>query len=127
MALSESTGIALPDLLFEYGKHFFHVLVKSYPAFFEKHHSALNFLETIESYIRPEVLKLYPDAELPRFTMERVSDDHLKMTYHSTRKMSEFAHGLILGTLAHFGEEGEVTKHLQAEDGSVVQFEVIKN
>ena len=100
------------------------MLVKSYPAFFEKHDSALNFLETIESYIHPEVLKLYPDAELPRFAMDRVSDNHLKMTYHSTRKISQFAHGLILGTLAHFGEEGEVNIHQQSEDGSVVQFEV---
>ena len=126
VSLSETTGIELPDLLFEYGKHFFMVLAKSYPVFFEQHDSALNFLQTIEDYIHPEVLKLYPDAELPRFDMERVSEIHLRMKYYSSRKMSEFARGLILATLAHFGEEGDVTMELLEADGSIVQFEVIK-
>lgn len=126
VALSESTGMALSDLLFTYGQHFFTVLEKSYPTFFERQTSALNFLESIESYIHPEVLKLYPDAELPHFDMDRLAEGHLNMTYHSTRKMGEFAHGLILGTLAHFREEADITIVPLEADGSVVRFEVVK-
>ena len=65
--LSEIQDIPVPDLLEYYGEFFFGVLSSSYPQFLKKH-NLFTFLESIDGYIHPEVLKLYPDAELPKFT-----------------------------------------------------------
>jgi hypothetical protein len=125
--LSDILNVSVPDLLYTYGEHFFSVLYKSYPAFFNGIKTSLDFLETIESYIHPEVLKLYPDAELPRFEQERVSENHLELTYISTRKMSAFAHGLMVSTVAHFNENVSIELQQMTEDGTQVKFVLIKN
>jgi hypothetical protein len=94
--LSEIKSIPVPDLLQYYGTFFFSVLSKSYPKFMDKN-DLFTFLESIDGYIHPEVLKLYPEAELPKFTSENVSETEMKLIYKSSRKMSDFAVGLIKG------------------------------
>lgn len=98
--LSEIKDVPVPDLLKGYGEFFFTVLSKSYPKFMEQS-SLFDFLESIDGYIHPEVLKLYPDAELPRFSAS-VKEDHMELIYESTRKMSDFAIGLIKGAATYF-------------------------
>lgn len=125
--LSDLVEIEINDLLYTYGEHFFSVLHQSYPSFFTFFDSSLDFLETVESYIHPEVLKLYPDAELPRFEHNRIDNNQLELIYHSSRKMSSFAHGLIVSTSKHFKEIIEIEKIFLAEDGSKVKFVLRKN
>jgi len=48
------------------------------------------------------------------------------MDYHSTRKMSDLAHGLIEACLEHFGEEATITQEALNEDGSSVKFVIVK-
>ena len=105
--LSEIQDIPVPDLLEYYGEFFFSVLSSSYPQFLKKH-DLFTFLGTIDGYIHPEVLKLYPDAELPKFTAQEVGDDKMNLVYESTRKMANFAVGLIRGAATHFGEPVDV-------------------
>jgi hypothetical protein len=62
----------------------------------------------VDSYIHKEVMKLYPNAELPSFVTERASENELIMIYSSKREMSDFAHGLILGCLKNFNEKAEI-------------------
>lgn len=121
-ALSETIDVPIGDLLKEYGNHFFDVLYKSYPVFFEEQKGMLDFLEKIESYIHPQVLKLYPDAELPSFNITRPAEDELIMEYHSKRAMADFAHGLIRGCMRVFKEEYQIEREPVSEDGSVVRF-----
>ena len=73
-----------------------------------------------------EVLKLYPDAELPRFDVVRKSEDVLEMTYHSERKLADFAHGLLNSAVQHFKEDIEIEKEEVSSDGSVVRFTLTK-
>jgi hypothetical protein len=124
--LSTRTGLGIPVLLHEYGKYFFDVLLNSYPQFFQAEKEAFNFLESIERHIHVEVRKLYPDAELPSFETERIGNDTLKMIYHSERKMSAFAEGLILRTLDYYEVNCNIEKSNIAEDGSSVQFVITK-
>ena len=58
----------------------------------------------MERHIHIEVRKLYPDAELPAFEYSRPMEGTLIMTYQSHRAMADFAEGLILGCIEHFGE-----------------------
>lgn len=124
--LSQEVETPIEDLLGVYGNYFFKILMASYPQFFEGVKSAYQFLSGIESYIHVEVLKLYPDAELPHFEIESPNDNTLIMTYHSERKLHAFAEGLINGCIEHFKEEIKVSKALVKEDGSVVKFTLIK-
>ena len=125
--LSDIIEVPINDLLYAYGLHFFNVLHGSYPGFFQNMKSSFDFLETIESYIHPEVLKLYPDAELPSFKNNRISENHLELVYSSSRKMSSFAHGLMVSTIEHFKENVEVSKESLNEEGTQVKFTLLKN
>lgn len=107
-ALSQEVGAPVPDLLRAYGRHLFGVFVQAYPQFFVGTSSATGFLGRVEGLIHPEVLKLYPDAELPRFVICATSDG-VTMQYRSQRPFAEFAAGLIEGCLEHFHTEAAVT------------------
>lgn len=102
-ALAEVTSTPAADLLFTFGEHLFGRFVVGYPAFFQGVKSPLEFLARVDSYIHIEVRKLYPDAELPRFEAQVVSDRELHLTYQSPRRLSALARGLISGCGKHFG------------------------
>jgi len=111
-----------PDkLLYRFGRHVMPVFQKGYPVFFQGQTDAFDFLETLEDKIHPQVLVLYPDAELPRFDIQR-NKDVLIMDYKSSRAMGDFALGLIHGCLEIFGEKATVTQEKLVEDGSYVRF-----
>lgn len=109
-ALSKRTGTQLADLLQVFGKHMFARFRDNYPKFFSNATDTFSFLETVENHIHVEVLKLYPDAELPTFSYSSPAQDHMVLTYRSTRPFADLAHGLILGCAAHFGETVELDR-----------------
>ncbi|MGE9297173.1 MAG: heme NO-binding domain-containing protein [Puniceicoccales bacterium] len=118
MQLSKHSGIAPDELLKVYGEHLFARFHQGYPHFFAGAKDTFGFLENIDGYIHVEVRKLYPDAELPEFSCERV-DGKLKMVYTSSRHMEDFAEGLIRGCLKHFNEEGKISRESINEDTSI--------
>tara|TARA_B110000211_G_C14068973_1_gene549038 strand:+ start:2050 stop:2595 length:546 start_codon:yes stop_codon:yes gene_type:complete len=120
--LSEQTGLSVPDLLYTYGLHFFAVLNNSYPHFIDSQKNVFTFLKSIDSYIHPEVLKLYPDAELPSFNTLEESKDRLVIEYESTRNMSDFAHGLFVSTIEHFKESIDIQKEETNDNVKSVKF-----
>lgn len=119
-ALSERTETPVPVLLNVYGEHLFGRFVALYPRFFEDdNRSAFDFLEGVENYIHVEVQKLYPQAELPRFDIERPNEQTLSMIYHSSRHFEDLAEGLIKGCLNHFGEPCEMSRDPDDPSGGV--------
>ncbi len=78
-ALSQRTQIPVKTLLKTYGKHLFVVLMKDYSHFFPRIKSAFELFEQIDTHIHVEVLKLYPDAELPKFETKRIDNNTLEM------------------------------------------------
>lgn len=123
--LSEIKGIPVPALLTVFGEYFFTTLKDKYPVFVEKP-NLFSFLNSIDQYIHPEVLKLYPDAELPRFDAEIKSDNEMMLNYMSSRKMSDLAIGLIKGAAKHFKEDVDVVKIGEEDDGQKVLLKVNK-
>ena len=105
VALSKRSGIAVQDLVKAFGEHLFGVFVRGYPSFFEGVTDSFDFLAGIEDIIHSEVRKLYPDAELPRFDIERRNGGkELVLIYDSRRHFEDLAEGLINGCVAHFGD-----------------------
>jgi hypothetical protein len=116
VALSQRSGIAVPDLLKVYGEHLFGIFVRGYPAFFTGHTDAFDFLAGIEDIIHAEVRKLYPDAELPRFDVERRNNGkELVLIYDSRRHFEDLAEGLMLGCVAHFGGNIDIRREVVGE------------
>lgn len=127
--LSNETGISTDNLQRMYGKHLFGALMKTYMTHFTDI-SALNcfgFLESIQHHIHAEVLKLYPEAELPQFDTIKKDAHTLEMVYTSERKMADFAVGLIEACLLYFNEKGTVEKYNLNDDGSKVKLIIKKN
>lgn len=122
VALSGKSGLEIPVLLRTFGGYLFDSFTRLYPAFFEHVNNSLDFLEQVESVIHVEVKKIYPNAQLPRFETNRISSSELEMVYHSDRRMSELAVGLIGGCFDFFEEDGEVKITDSAEDDTVVTF-----
>lgn len=121
--LSEIENIPVHELLQSYGRFFFTVLSRSYPHFMEKN-DLFTFLDSIDGYIHPEVLKLYPDAELPRFTAEKNSADQMTLIYESSRKMADFAIGLIYGAADFYNHSVNVEVVSTENEGKKVTLKV---
>lgn len=122
---SKQTQVPADELLKGFGKYLFKIFRKGYPAFFEGQETSFEFLSTIEDKIHPQVLKLYPDAELPKFDVT-TSGNKMEMIYSSSRSMADFAEGLIEGCFEYFDETAEINKENLQEDGTRVRFTITK-
>lgn len=122
-ALAARSGLPIPALLRDFGEHLSARFAKHYPAFFSRSSELFDFLESIEGHIHVEVRKLYPDAELPSFTIESRAPDRLVMLYRSPRHLEALAEGLILGSARQFGVAVRVRHEpLEASDGEGARF-----
>jgi hypothetical protein len=118
VALSETTGIAVPDLLYAYGEHLFGRFLTLFPGFFSSHDSAAAFLVGLESHVHTEVRKLYATARPPLFTFAAQADGQLVLEYQSNRGLWQFAHGLLHACLTHYGSRHRVGAITDLSDGA---------
>lgn len=125
-ALSKITGKAPDDLLEIFGEHMFHVLVKIYGKNIKEDNSALDFIDSVETYVHVEVRKLYPDADLPTFTTTSKSENTLTLVYKSEKKLDALALGLMKACGVYFGEKLSITKKLINESPYEVEFSIVK-
>ncbi len=107
-ALAGISGTPVPELLRGFGRHLFARFTEIYPAFFINCRDPLDFIEAIESRIHTEVLKLYPDAELPQMKGLRIDRDCLSINYRSCRPLGQLCLGLIEGCGGFFKTELDI-------------------
>lgn len=124
MNLSDRVKLDPGLLLKEFGKYLFDTFLASYPQFFSAVDNSFAFLHSIDNHIHVEVLKLYPDATLPKFLSHETEDGSMIMTYKSERKMAALAEGLIEKSIAHYGENCSIDTENLKEDGSEVRFTI---
>lgn len=125
--LSGETNISIDDLLEVYAEHFFDIIEVSYPGFLAQYQEPLEMLASIENHIHVEVRKIYPDAELPTFTIEDRTETTLVMIYKSSRAMYSFGKGLMNKTFEHFNSSATILMEKLKEDGTEVKFSITKN
>jgi hypothetical protein len=111
-ALSERTATPVPDLVRAFGGYLFGRFVVMYPQFFETAPTAFDLLASLDRYVHREVVKLYPDAEVPRFDTTRTDAATLEMIYRSPRGMEDLAEGLIRAAIAHYGESLDLSREV---------------
>lgn len=107
VTLAAKTGLPVPALMEAFGRFLFSRFYVLYPRFFVDQSCPIAFLSQIESVIHTEVLKLYPEAQLPSFEVMEHSDKSITLRYKSCRGLAPLALGLIHGCLAHFQKPGE--------------------
>ena len=122
--LSVLSGLPVDELVATFGKHLAGRFAELYPAFFEEVNGTLDFLESVDNHIHKEVIKLYPDAELPQFTSERIGN-RLVMEYQSVRPFAALAKGLIEGSALYYGETLQVEEEdLSSGRGNHMRFTI---
>lgn len=105
VALGQATQVPVAELIRTFGHHLAGRFATLFGRFFSAHDNVLDFLASVDSVIHVEVLKLYPDAQLPSFKVAQRGPGHLLLDYSSSRHLHDLALGLIEGAAAHFGEE----------------------
>jgi hypothetical protein len=124
-ALAERTQQPVGELVRDFGDRLSDTFARDFPDFFRRAGNLFDFLESIEAHIHIEVLKLYADAELPRFSVEERTAARMVMLYTSPRKMGHLSEGLILGSARQFGVEVRVTlETLDVDEGMSTRFVV---
>jgi hypothetical protein len=73
-----------------------------------------------------EVLKLYPDAELPSFVIHRTGTKAMSIEYHSERRMGHLALGLIEASLHHYHDSSEIIMTDLSGDGQIIKFDLTR-
>jgi len=116
--LSKETGMEVNALLLAFGKHLYKALTKAYPVYLEGIDHPFDMLESVETKIHIEVVKLYPDAELPSFHCTRISENQLEMVYTSVRHFEDLCEGLIRGCLEQFNHATADVKRESLPDES---------
>lgn len=108
--LASVSQTSVPILVKAFGHYLFGRFVKLYPSFFNNMYDAFDFLTLLEHHVHTEVRKLYPDAELPTFTIQPSQDKStLTMIYRSKRPFAALAEGLIEGCLEYFHEQADIS------------------
>lgn len=123
VALAEQTGAPAEDLVREFGEALSDTFARDFPDFFRRAGNLFDFLASIEDHIHVEVRKLYPDAELPTFTVESRTPARMVIVYRSPRKMGHLSEGLIIGSARQYDVDVRVhSEPLEAGDGLAVRF-----
>lgn len=95
--LVEKTGKSADELLHDFGYYLFGRLAQSHGQVLAGKESLLDMLEYLDGDIHVQVRKLYPDADLPRFTVLSRTDKAMRMRYYSERDLYALAEGLLDG------------------------------
>lgn len=120
--LSTKTRLSIDALLEVYAEHFFGVIETSYPGLLAQYSDPIELLSSIEDHIHVEVKKIYPDAELPTFTVIEKTENMLVMLYKSSRAMYSFGKGLMTKTFDYFKCKATIILEKLDEEGTEVKF-----
>lgn len=127
VALSERTNVPVPDLVKTFGLHLAKVFEVKFPNFFTECSDSFAFFRRIDDHIHVEVKKLYPDAELPKFTYDDSNPDSFKLVYESTRQFADLAVGLLEGVAQHYNETISIEREdLSTADETKVVFTITR-
>lgn len=102
------TGVPAPEALRAFGQHLAETFRTKFDFFYNQYKCLTEFLEKVDDNIHIEVCKLYPDAQVPRFTVAHRNGSNLTLRYGSCRPLAHLAIGLIEGSATHFSQRAIV-------------------
>lgn len=117
-SLAGRTGLDQADVLRHAGRHGFAHLVRRQPDLMDGFDDLGALLHGLDDVIHPEVLKLYPEANPPRFEVTDLGPGSWQLLYRSDRQLCHLAEGLIEGAGVHFGAATTITQTECTLDGA---------
>jgi hypothetical protein len=123
-AFSDHSGIGPDVLQRKFGHWMIGHFVQNFPNFFVGKADSFAMLEAVDGEIHVEVKKLYPDAELPSFQTERLSDTHLLMTYVSPRPLNDFCEGMIEACMDQFKQKAMIERSENISAANATTFDI---
>lgn len=123
-SLSENVQIPEESLLHAFGNYLFQALIDHYPEVVADFSNPMDLLAGIEDHIHTQVLKLYPNAELPTIRILEHKPHSMTLLYESSRGLYRLAHGLIESAFAHFNTTAGVKYELLNPEGTRVKFQI---
>jgi hypothetical protein len=125
--LAGITKTEAPKLIYAFGRYLSESFSKKFKHLFDDAQGTIELLKTVDNHIHVEVRKLYPDAELPQFSYDQISDNEIVLRYESSRRLADLAHGLIEGTAEFYREKVEVSINpVEGSDNTIVDFTISK-
>ncbi len=115
-AVARISGLTTDEVLVAVGRRAYRYLAERYPDLTDGITTTIDLLTALNEIIHPGVRRLYPDARPPRFDIDVLTENVVRLRYSSDRDLSAFAEGLLHGGADSFGEEITVTP--VARDGS---------
>ncbi|NHN87294.1 heme NO-binding domain-containing protein [Acetobacter conturbans] len=109
-AAAARLGVPEQDVLRWFGETAMPLLKSFYPELFAPFHSSKAFVLSVNTIIHPEVMKLYSGACCPYFRFQDESDEAVRMTYRSSRKLLDLAHGFVIGAAGEWNEKVSVER-----------------
>jgi hypothetical protein len=109
-ALASHTQNTPAATLQAFGHYLFGRFLLLHPRLFADQHDCFALLAGIDQQIHREVRKLYPQAELPTFTVREHSAKRLVLEYHSARPLADLAEGLIRACLQHYHDSATLSR-----------------
>lgn len=122
--LSKKTDIPPDDLIFAFGKYLFVKLMEGHKHIVSADVTLFELLAQLDSKIHVEVLKLYPNATLPTFSILNEGPGMIQMLYQSPRQLETLASGLIQGGAEYFNTTVDVDMVIVQTDPYKVQITV---
>lgn len=125
LSLQRLVDVDPESILRTFGEQLFGQLQVKYHYLMSEIHDPFQLLEHLDDYVHAEVLKLYPNAEVPEFEFQRTTERSIRLTYRSPRGFPALAHGLLQGCFAHYGLAAEIRAEDQSDGaGRLVQFDI---
>ena len=101
-ALSNAIDVPIDKLLKFLGEHLFVCLERKSPVKLQHCGDSFDFLESLDGVVHAEVMKLYPDAEVPIIFFEKKDKNQALLHYESCRPLAKLAEGLLIGCATFF-------------------------
>ena len=101
--LVDKTGKSANELLYDFGIFLFGKLGSAHGDVLANTSGILDMLAHLDDDIHVQVKKLYPDADLPRFSVLSRTDTTMKLQYYSERELFALAEGLMDAAADFYG------------------------
>lgn len=102
--LVEKTGKPVEALLYDFGYYLFGRLSQAHGQVMSGRKDLLDALAVLDNDIHVQVRKLYPDADLPTFSVVSRTEKTMVLEYYSVRELAPLAEGLMDGAAEFFGQ-----------------------
>ena len=115
--IAATAGLTRDEALRTVGVHGYRHLASRHPELVDGIDDVGALLHSLNAVIHPEVLKLYPESNVPSFDVVDVAEDRWQVTYDSRRGLCRLAEGLIVGGGESLGRTTTVTHLSCVHDG----------